>query len=293
MVTEGGPCGLRRGLGREEDKMRIYLMTDLEGVAGVIDFENWCRPESRYYELAKEFLTEEVNAAVEGFFAGGATHVTVVDGHGPGAISPKLLDPRVELLRGWPRGWPLELDGSYDAVAWVGQHAKAGSEFAHLAHTQSFRYLDLSVNGVSIGEFGQLAFCAGELGVRCIFGAGDEAFTKEARELVPGIETVSVKRGLTPGRGDECTAEEYMRRNYAAVHLSPKEACRRIREGAERAVRRAISEDFGLVRMDPPYERVTKFRPYEGQPWPTLSVESHPESFAALMNMPYDPKPTT
>lgn len=37
--------------------MKIYIMTDLEGVAGVLDFENWCEPSSRYYEAAKELLT--------------------------------------------------------------------------------------------------------------------------------------------------------------------------------------------------------------------------------------------
>lgn len=270
--------------------MKLYVMTDLEGVAGVLDFENWCRPESRYYELAKEFLTLEVNAAVEGFFEGGATAITVADGHGSGAIAPKRLDPRVELLRGWPEGWPLLLDASYNAVAWVGQHAKSGSEYAHLAHTQSFRYLDLSVNSVSIGEFGQFGLCASELGVRAIFGAGDEAFTKEAAALVPGIETVSVKRGTTPGRGDECTAEEYQRRNYGAIHLHPEEARKRIRECAARAVRRASTEDFGLIELKPPFERVCRFRAYEDQP-KAIAREHHPSSFIALMNLPYDRQP--
>ena len=51
--------------------MNIYIMTDLEGVAGVLDYDNWCTPESRYYETAKELLTLEVNAAIEGFFEGG------------------------------------------------------------------------------------------------------------------------------------------------------------------------------------------------------------------------------
>src|SRR5512141_741085 len=155
--------------------MHIYLMTDLEGVAGVLNFVDWCTPESRYYELAKELLTREVNAAVEGFLAGGAAGVLVVDGHGAGAINPVLLDPRAELMRGFAMGWPFLLDDGYDAVAWVGQHAKAGTEYAHIAHTQWFNYLDLSVNGVSIGEFGQFAMCASELGIPAIFLSGDRA----------------------------------------------------------------------------------------------------------------------
>ena len=76
-------------------------------------------------------------------------------------------------------------------LAFVGQHARSRSPQAHLAHTQSFGVLEIRINGIAVGEFGQLAMCASELGVRTIFGAGDEAFTKEAADLLPGIETVS------------------------------------------------------------------------------------------------------
>lgn len=270
--------------------MRIYLMTDLEGVAGVLNFEDWCTPESRYYELAKEFLTEEVNAAVDGFFAGGAQQIVVADGHGHGGIKPELLDSRVELLRGWTE-WPLLLDDTFDCVAWVGQHAKASSEYAHLAHTQSFKYIDLSINGISIGELGQFAMCASELGVRSIFAAGDEALTKEAQSLIPGIETVSVKRGTMPGKGDDLITPRYMKRNSPAIHLSRKRACERIRAGAQRAVERALKEDFGIIDMKAPYERVAIFRPQqEGEPR-TIARESHPSSVIALMNIPFNPKP--
>ena len=179
---------------------RIYIMTDMEGVAGVRDAEGWCGPEGRYYDVGRRLLTLEVNAAIEGFLAGGATEFVVADGHGRGAVDIELLHPRAQLERGWPTGWPGPslATGQFDAVAWVGQHAKAGSEYAHLAHTQGWNYVDLSINGVSIGEFGQLAFCASELGVRSIFASGDKAFAEEAQALVPGIETVWVKRGTTP-----------------------------------------------------------------------------------------------
>jgi len=271
--------------------MKIYLMTDLEGVACVLNLEDWCVRDGRYYEAARELLTQEVNAAVEGFFAGGADEVVVADGHGQGGINPVLLDARVELMRGWPTGWPLLLDSSYDAVAFVGQHAKAGTEYAHLPHTQSMRYLDLSVNGVSIGEFGQFAMCAAEVGVPVIFGSGDRAFCKEAEALVPGILTVEVKRGTTPGTGDELETEQYARRNISAVHLHPQKARALIREGARKAV-----EGFrrqgppALVELRPPFERVARFRAYGDRPR-TVSRESHPDSVIELMNAPFDPKP--
>jgi len=263
--------------------MKIGLMTDLEGVAGVIDSVNWCRPEGRYYELAKEYLTQEVNAAVRGFFDGGATVVQVIDGHGCGAIDVGQLDSRVEYARGWPEGWPFGLDSTFDAVAWVGQHAKASTEYAHLAHTQSMEYIDLSVNGVSIGEFGQLAMCAGELGIPVIFGSGDEAFIKEAKALAPWIETVSVKRGVTPGRGEELNPESYRRRNTGAVHLTPTRSRELIYDGAKRAMARFDEMKQGIVRLEPPYEAITVLRPDGDQPRRTLK-KTHPSSFIALMN---------
>lgn len=265
--------------------MKVYLMTDLECAAGVVSFEEWTGPGKPYYGLAKKFLTLEVNAAVDGFFEGGATGILVADGHGPGGINIELLDPRVEYLRGWGAGpYPLCLDDSFDFVAWVGQHAKAGTEYGHLAHTQGTGYLDLTVNGVSIGEFGQLAMCASELGVRSIFGSGDEAFSKEAQALVPGIETAVVMWGVRPGTGDGLTAEQYGRFTFPARHLHPVRARQVIRAGALRAIRRAQEEDFGMIPLQPPFEKVATFRPNADRPERTVSRATHPTSVIGAMN---------
>ena len=271
--------------------MKIYLMTDLEGVAGVLDFDNWCTPESRYYETAKELLTMEVNAAIEGFLEGGAKEIVVADGHGYGGINFKLLDHRAELMRGWPGGFPFLLDKSHDAVAWVGQHAKSGTEYAHLAHTQWFSYLNLSVNGISIGEFGQFAMCASELGIPAVFASGDEAFAREAKALVPGIEAVSVKKGTTPGKGDDLTTELYAKRNLSAIHLHPVKARGLIKKGALLAAKKIKRDRSGkTISLKPPFERVTIFRAEANSPQ-TISRESHPKSVTALLNLPFKTKP--
>ncbi|MBM3212512.1 hypothetical protein FJZ33_09840 [Candidatus Poribacteria bacterium] len=272
--------------------MKLYIMTDLEGVAGVINFPDWTGPESRYYNLAREFLTMEVNAAIDGFFEGGVTEILVADGHGPGAVNIHQLDPRVEYMRGWGEGpWPLMLDKSFDILAFVGQHSKSGTPYGHLSHTQSTGYLDLSINGVSIGEFGQLAMCGSELGVKTIFGSGDLAFTKEAQELVPGIETIAVKRGIRSGTGSNLSREEYANSTASAIHLNPTKARRLIREGALKAVKRVKEEDFGIIKLNPPFERVAKFRPSgDNKNW-TISREIHPTSVIGVMNMGYNPKP--
>ena len=273
-------------------------MTDMEGVAGIQDSENWCRPPGlptagRYYELGKALLTREVNAAVEGLFQAGATEILVSDGHGSGGIQPLLLDERVALLRGWARGWPLELDNGYDAVVWIGQHAKACTPFAHMAHTQSFRYVNQSINGLSVGEFGQFALCAGELGVPAIFGSGDEAFCREARALISAIETVAVKRGVTPGSGEELDAQAYAHRNLGAVHLHPVAARRAILEGARRALGRLRAEGAEpfILRLAPPYQRVTRLRAEEPGLPQTVDTATHATSVAGVLNQPFHPEP--
>jgi len=278
--------------------MKIYIMTDMEGVAGILDHDSWCQPPERgypgrYYDLGREFLTREVNAAIEGLCQGGAEEVIVSDGHGAGGINPALLDPRARLMRGWPRGYPFELDDTFDAVVWVGQHAKAGTPQAHLAHTQWFNYLDQTINGLSIGEFGEFALCAGELGVPAIFASGDEAFCREASALVPGITTVAVKQGLTPDDGRDLDTRSYMAHNLSAIHLHPEVARRAIRDRALSAMARfrESGEGYGLVRLDPPYERVTIFRLDEpGQP-KRSDRATHPTSVIALLNMPFAPQP--
>ena len=118
-----------------------------------------------------------------------------------------------------------------DFAAWVGQHAMSRTEFAHLAHTGSFAVFE-TTSTAGRRRVREVALCASQLGVRTIFGSGDLAFTKEAQSLVPGIETVAVKRGTTQGRGDECDRDAYGKRNLAAIHFQPVRARQMICAGA-------------------------------------------------------------
>lgn len=275
--------------------MRVYIMTDLEGVAGVLDSENWCLKESRYFDQAKELLTREVNAAVEGFVSAGATEVLVADGHGWGGIVPSLLHPRAQLSAHWPAGkaYPFSLDdGRFDAAAWIGQHPKAGTPRGHLCHTGSMDVRDVRINGISVGEFAEVALCAGEIGIPVIFAAGCEAFTREAAEFVPGIETVAVKHGTQDDPGHALSARAYRAHNASAIHLAPEEARRRIEAGARKALKRMKAKPFGRVPMPkPPYEAVIVMRADETQPARVLRKQ-HPSSMAALLNMPWTPAET-
>lgn len=265
--------------------MKIFLMTDMEGVCGVINVQDWCEPNGRYYEEGKKLLTEEVNAAVEGFFAGGATEIMVVDGHGAGGLKHICLDKRTTYSRGWDGPYPFGLDSSFNAIAFVGQHAKAGSEFAHIAHTGSFNVLDYHINGISVGEFGHISLIGSVMKVPVIFGSGDNAFTQEAKALIPSIETVVVKRGVTPGKGDECSTDEFAIRNLGAIHLHPEKARQLIREGAEKAVRRYLKsrEFFTLIGLKPPYIRTVKYRRNVNEGGYTTHSE-HPSDIVSMMN---------
>ena len=268
--------------------MKVYLMTDLEGVAGVLNRNDWVHLGSPYYEKAKTLLTMEVNAAAEGFFNAGATEVLVSDGHGAGGIQPDILDKRLILMRGYPSGYPCGLTSDYDCLAWVGQHAKAGTPYAHIPHTGNHYVIDLSINGISVGELGQLAMCAGVLSVKPILATGDKAMCIEANDLLPGIETVSVKEGLMSGSGDECTFEEYNSRNIAAVHMSPETSRELIRDGSFRALKRFIEEpgSFSELRTEPPYEKTVIYRAGDGKPGYTFKTSGHGTPWNAINARP-------
>ena len=266
--------------------MKLFLMTDLEGVAGVINGADWLYPTGRYHENAKRLLTQEVNAAIDLFVAGGFDDILVCDGHGAGAINMELLDPRVRLIRGWPRNaYPFGLDRSFDAMAYVGQHAKAGTPFSHLTHTGWWTVLDQSINGVSVGEYGEGALCGGELGVPMIFASGEKAFCAEVAALTPWVLTVEVLEGTIGGTGDELNGEDYERFHEGAIHLHPTRARELIHTKAREAVDafRTDRARFTPLKLDPPYRLERVLRPYQGKPGRTIQV-GHPSSVIALLN---------
>jgi D-amino peptidase len=204
---------------------RIFMVTDMEGVAGVVSFAEYSYPDGKYYEIARQLETAEVNAAVDGLLAAGVEDILVWDGHGAGGINFPDLHPAARLLSGRPLApWSrlTEVIGRYEACVMIGQHALAGTLTGNQNHTQSSQSIDYyKLNGRPIGEIAQCALFCGGLGLPLIFLSGDLAACGEAEELVPGIGTVAVKEGL--GRG-------------SAISLSAPEAQRRIRAGIKLAV---------------------------------------------------------
>lgn len=222
--------------------MKIVLMTDLEGVAGVVSFADQGYPDGKYYEAAKKLLTAEVNAAVEGLLAAGIDDVLVIDGHGPGGITFEDLHPAAKLMHGRPlapAATRTAVIKAYDVCGIIGQHAMAGVATGNLAHTQSSRAIDYyTLNGRPIGEIAQFALHCGGLGLPMIFLSGDDAACRETEELIPGITTVATKQGLS---------------RQSAVSLSAAESRRRIREGIQRAVEKQRENPLPPLRWEAPY----------------------------------------
>ncbi|MBE6912355.1 MAG: hypothetical protein E7473_07505 [Ruminococcaceae bacterium] len=248
--------------------MKIAIMTDLEGVAGVVNQKDWIHPDSVYYEQGKILLTEEVNAAIRGFFDAGADEIVVIDGHGYGAINTLLLDKRALYSRGWGVPYQFGLNDNFDAIAWIGQHAKAGTMESHISHTGNFGVLEKRINGISIGEYGQYTMISGFYGVRTIFASGERALTKEVKSLTPWVHTVEVKYGVTRDNGANCTAEEYADHNLGAVHVHPEVARERIYKGAKEALLDFIAnrEKFEIFCPKPPYIQEMWLRKSENRP---------------------------
>ncbi|WP_374008341.1 M55 family metallopeptidase [Leifsonia sp. LS-T14] len=180
--------------------MRVVVSVDMEGVAGVVDRSD-IAPGTPGWERARELMTDEASAAVRGVFAATAdAEVTVCDSHAKGQnILPARLDARARLIRGTPR--PLDMvagvDRGVDAVLLIGYHGRAGLADAVLPHTLSGRTVDaVRIDGIVLGEIGLSAAVASSHGARTALVTGDDAATREAAALLPGVATVTVKRAL-------------------------------------------------------------------------------------------------
>jgi D-amino peptidase len=205
--------------------MKVYMMTDIEGVSGVRTIEE-AQTGSAKYEAARKFLCSDVNAAVAGAFDGGATEVIVRDGHGGGFnFLLELMDTRAWYTGPGSPVWCPGLDETVNAAFFIGAHAMAGTPSAFLEHTQSSAsWLCYSVNGRAMGEQGQFGAICGSYGVPVVLVSGDEAACKEAADFFPGAETVAVKKAIN--------------RN-SALCLHPEKAAELIRAAAQRAVKNA------------------------------------------------------
>jgi len=224
--------------GLSQKGLKVFISVDMEGVCGVIHWEDVSR-NGLDYGLFRRLMTEETNAAVEGAIAAGATEILVRDSHGSGRnILPDLLHPKAELIRDWSGG-PLSMmegiDETFDAVIFIGYHARANTPDATLDHTYSGSAYEVVLNGKKMPEAGMNAFIAGSFGVPIAMVAGDLALCKQAEELFGDVVTAPVKEGI----------------GNAAKMLHPTKAQELIKGKTMEALRRL--KDFKPFALPPPY----------------------------------------
>lgn len=233
--------------GQTNQMKKVFIITDLEGVDGIFNFDLQCIPyKSPRYAESRKLLTDETEAAVEGLLAGGASEITVYDGHygGQNISVENFHTSRVKLLLGQPVSPTLQLDASYSALVFIGLHAMAGTKDAILPHSYSWDIENIWVNGRKVGEIGGRVMLAGALGVPAIMLSGDTAACKEFHDLVPQAACAEVKSGVSGSAG------------FMLTHAT---ACDLIRETARSAMER-LGESKSYT-VNGPVELKVEFTP--------------------------------
>jgi D-amino peptidase len=221
--------------------MKIAIMTDLEGVTGVVDDRQLSDISNPFYRHARSQLIAEVNAAIAGAREAGATEFIVFDGHGSGfdmALDLNLIeDQNVQFLLGTGGHGLDAIDDSVNAFFMIGQHPKKGA-VGCLEHSWADRiFMCTRLCGVEIGEIGLYAAVMGERNIPLALIAGDEQASQEMQGLAKNVVGVAVKKAF--GRN-------------SALNLHPKKAQELIRKGAAQAIK-----NLGTIscwRPIPPFE---------------------------------------
>lgn len=232
----------------QDRRLKIFISADMEGVVGVVTGEQ-LGPTGFEYARFREFMTQEVNAAIEGALAGGATQIVVADSHGNGQnLLIEKLNQDVTLVRAWPRplGMMQGIDETFAGAMFIGYHTGTTNLEGVRAHTiSSARLADVRLKGVSVSEAGLNAAIAGHFNVPVILVSGDDAVVKETQSLLGNIEGAVVK---------------WASGFHSARSMSPQASYLLIRAKAQQAVRR-IGE-FKPYKLTGPIELDVRFKNY-------------------------------
>src|SRR5580692_8972337 len=203
--------------------MKVFLSSDMEGTAGVVEWEQ-CVGDGPVAAAGRRLLLDEVNAAIEGAIDGGASEIVVNDSHATMRnLPPDAIAGQASYISGShkPLYMMQGLDASFDAVLFVSYHGSVGAS-AGLSHTYNPRAVaEARINGTVTGEAGINALVAAHYGVPVVLVTGDRCACEETAALMPGVHTAVVKEPVS---------------RVAAHSLHPARACALIRENAERAV---------------------------------------------------------
>jgi D-amino peptidase len=203
--------------------MKVFLSTDMEGTAGVVDWEQ-CSGDGPQAAAGRRLLLAEVNAAIEGAAEAGASEIVVNDSHSVMRnLPPEELAAQASYISGShkPLYMMQGLDQTFDACLFVSYHGSVGAP-AGLSHTYSPRAVtEVRLDGTVTGEAGINALVAAHYGVPAVLITGDDCACAETEALIPGIRTAVVKNHVS---------------RVAAHSLHPIRARQLIKEQARAAV---------------------------------------------------------
>ncbi|HEU5419608.1 MAG TPA: M55 family metallopeptidase [Streptosporangiaceae bacterium] len=245
--------------------MQVYITADMEGITGLVDAID-VQPGGADYERGRVMMTEDVNAAIRGALAAGASRIVVNDAHGPlRNLLPDQLHPAARLVRGRPKPMSMieGLDDSFDAALCVGYHAKAGT-LGVLSHSfMGHEIEDMWLDDDPVGEIGLVHATAAAAGVPVVLLTGDDAACTEMTDWDPGVRTVAVK--TAHGR--------------FAADLLPVAAAR---EAIETGAREALQAAAGSIAGASPAAPAPRARRAPGEQ-ATLAVRWQSADVAALL----------
>ncbi|MDA0992292.1 MAG: M55 family metallopeptidase [Proteobacteria bacterium] len=220
--------------------LKIYISADMEGVVGAVTDEQ-LGPGGFEYERFREFMTAEVNAAIDAARAAGATEFVISDSHGNGQnLLIDKLPVDVTVIRSWPRELSMMagIDDSFDGVIFIGYHASTANTRGVRAHTMSSANITgLRLNGREMTEGSMAAAAAGHFGVPVIMISGDDVAVAENQVLIGDIEGAVVK---------------WAKGFHSAETLTPEAAYEVIRTRTMSAINRI--EEFEPYVLDTPIE---------------------------------------
>ena len=179
---------------------KVFISADMEGISGISGSDQLSATGAEYGR-SRKMMADDVNAAIRGAQAGGAKTIVVNDSHGSMRnLRLEDLEPGVHLIsHSFKRSGMMEgLDESFDAVIFIGYHAKAGNPGGLFAHTGSGVVRDVRVNGQSLGEGGLNTTVAAWYGVPVALVTGDDVAVKQVAEVATTAKLVAVKRAINP-----------------------------------------------------------------------------------------------
>lgn len=237
---------------------KVYISVDMEGISGISGSDQLA-PGGSEYGRSRKLMAEDTNAAIRGALAAGATEIVVNDSHGGQRnLLPEDLHSSARLIsHSFKRYGMMEgLDESFDAVIFIGYHAKASTPAGLFAHTGSGVVRDLQINGRSVGEGGMNTLLAAWYGVPVVLVTGDDVAVAEVKEVATTSRGVVVKRAI----------------NVRAVELVSLE---KARKEIESAARDAVA---GAKKLNPqrrgPFQVQMQFRdtliPEVAEAFPTI-----------------------